>query len=240
MYQVYKITCSRNGKVYIGYTSKGIAVRFQAHIDNAKWNRKTALYDAIRVYGADAFSVELLEECNDHEAACALEIHYIKLMECLIPHGYNMTTGGDGVPLTPEIIAKAAEKKRGKFTEKQAAAASRRKGRPLSQEHKLKLSMAGKGRKKSEEWKQKIRESNKVSAAIRWCREKELEAIGSSEAYWTTECRLAKSELVKSQWTAERKRSVAEKARQRKLLRDLKKMNNLNASLPNVERMVEL
>ena len=240
MYQVYKITCSLNGKVYIGYTAKGVDARFQAHINNAKWNRKTALYDAIRVYGKDAFSVELLKECDDHAAACALEIHYIKEMKCLIPHGYNMTTGGDGVPLTPEVIARAAEKKRGKFTEKQAAAASRRKGKPLSLEHKLKLSMAHKGRKKSEEWKQKLRASNKVSAAIRWRRETELQAIGSPEAFWTEERRSAKSEMVKSQWTEERRRSVAEKARQRKLSRDLNRAISQSTKVPNAERMVEL
>lgn len=169
MYQVYKITCAINGKVYIGYTSKGADVRFQMHIDNARWKRKAALYDAIRAYGNEAFSVEVLDECADHAAACASEIKHIEANQCIIPHGYNMTRGGDGVPLHPEIIARAAEKKRGKFTASQAAAAEKRKGKPLSAEHRAKLSMSRKGVPKPDSWKikmQAIREAKSLARLL--------------------------------------------------------------------------
>lgn len=155
MYQVYKITCSSNGKVYVGYTSKGYLTRFAHHIMNARWNRKAALYDSIRLYGADAFSVELLAECEDHASACAQEIYFIKELNSLLPLGYNMTTGGDGVPLTDEQRATASAKKRGRFTEKQRIAADRRRGVKVSDETRKKLSAIRRGKKQNPEWVRK-------------------------------------------------------------------------------------
>ena len=160
MYSLYKITCSQNGKVYIGYTSKTIDERFKMHCENARWKRNYALADAIRVYGVPAFTVELLLQCENHKEACEHEIRFIKELNSILPHGYNMTHGGDGVPMTAEVIEKMAASKRGKVTPKMLAHLQKMKGRKLSLEHKAKLSAAGKGRKKSKEWIQKISISN--------------------------------------------------------------------------------
>ena len=110
MYTLYKIACSANGKAYIGYTSKTAEERFQTHLLNAKWKRKTALYNAIRKYGPEAFSVKVLLVCADHVSACEQEVRLIAETGCLLPAGYNMTTGGDGVPLTEEQRAAAGAK----------------------------------------------------------------------------------------------------------------------------------
>jgi group I intron endonuclease len=166
MYQVYKITCSSNGKVYIGYTSKGYLARFESHISNARWKRKTALYDSIRLYGPEAFSVELLIECESHADACAHEINLIKELNSLIPFGYNMTKGGDGVPLTDAQRAAASAKKRGRFTEKQRIAADRRIGIKASDETRKKLSDMRKGKKQSPEWIRKRTESMMLTRAL--------------------------------------------------------------------------
>ncbi len=160
MYSLYKITCSQNGKVYIGYTSKTIDERFKMHCENARWKRNYALADAIRVYGVPAFTVELLLQCENHKEACEHEIRFIKELNSILPHGYNMTHGGDGVPMTPEVIAKMAASKKGKVTPKMLAYFERKKGTKLSLETRAKLSAAGKGHKKSEEWKKKLSFSN--------------------------------------------------------------------------------
>ena len=160
MYSLYKITCSQNGKVYIGYTSKNIDERFKMHCENARWKRNYALADAIRVYGVPAFTVELLFKCESHKEACEHEIRFIKELNSILPNGYNMTHGGDGVPMTAEVIAKMAASKRGKITPKMLAHLQKMKGRKLSLETRAKLSAARKGRKKSEEWIQKISISN--------------------------------------------------------------------------------
>ena len=238
MYQVYKITCSANSKVYIGYTSKGIDARFKSHIENARWHRKTALYNAIRFYGEHAFSIELLEEIPSHEDACASEVRHIAEMRSVIPNGYNMTTGGDGVPITAELIAQASAKKRGKFTEKQAAAAERRRGVPLTPEHRAKLSLARKGKPKSEDWKRKISESNKRSLEARRQKEAELQEGCRPEEYWTPERRMAKSAMVKAQWTEERKRAVSERARQRRLLKATGPQEPFGNQNQSAERMM--
>jgi group I intron endonuclease len=146
--------------VYIGYTSKTIDERFQVHCENARWKRNYALADAIRVYGVPAFTVELLLQCETHKEACENEIRLIKELNSILPHGYNMTHGGDGVPMTPEVIAKMAASKRGKITPKMLAYFERKKGTKLSLETRAKLSAAQKGRKKSEEWKRKLSISN--------------------------------------------------------------------------------
>jgi group I intron endonuclease len=146
--------------VYIGYTSKTIDERFKIHCENARWKRNYALADAIRVYGVPAFTVDLLLQCESHKEACEHEICFIKELNSILPHGYNMTHGGDGVPMTPEVIAKMSASKRGKITPKMLASFARRKGKKLSEKHKQKLSAIGKGRRKSEEWKLKISLSN--------------------------------------------------------------------------------
>jgi group I intron endonuclease len=160
MYSLYKITCSQNGKVYIGYTSKTIDERFKVHCENAKCKRNYALADAMRVYGIPAFTVELLLQCESHKEACEHEIRLIKELNSILPHGYNMTHGGDGVPMIPEVIAKMTASKKGKITPKMLAHLQKMKGRKLSLETKAKLSAIRKGKPKSEEWKLKLSLSN--------------------------------------------------------------------------------
>lgn len=139
-YVIYVITCSANGKKYVGYTKRTAEWRFQCHIDNARWNKVGAIYDAIRVYGVGAFSVQKHSECADHKTACETERQLIASMATLLPHGYNMTFGGDGVPLTPERYREVGLKKRGKRSAASVAYWEKLKGRKLSPEHREKLS----------------------------------------------------------------------------------------------------
>lgn len=167
MYVLYKIMCSANGKAYVGYTSKTAEERFQTHLLNAKWKRKTALYDAIRCYGEAAFSVELVLECETHAEACEHEIRLIKELNSILPGGYNMTHGGDGVPLTKEQQEAANAKKRGVCYPKQLEANLRRKGQKASEETKAKLSAIRKGKKQNPEWVRKRVESFKRNRALK-------------------------------------------------------------------------
>ena len=151
-YVLYRISCAVNGKAYIGYTKHDAEKRFLVHLLNARWNRKYALADAIRVYGADAFTVETLEVVPGHAEAARLECLYIAAHRSMLPHGYNMTKGGDGVPLPAEKLAEMNEKKRGRCSPKQLEANRRRAGQPLSAETRAKLSAARKGKPKSAAW----------------------------------------------------------------------------------------
>lgn len=94
MAYIYKITNDINGKMYIGKTEVSIHKRFKQHcLDSRKKSEeKRPLYSAMRKYGVDHFSVELLEVTNDPENR---EKYWINLLNTF-NDGYNATIGGDG------------------------------------------------------------------------------------------------------------------------------------------------
>lgn len=96
MVGIYKITNKINGKVYIGQ-SKYIERRWNRHRSAAfnpnDHNYNIHLYRAIRKYGLENFSFEVLEECKVEELN-EKEVYYIKLYNSFF-EGYNLTLGGD-------------------------------------------------------------------------------------------------------------------------------------------------
>lgn len=98
---IYKITNLINGKIYIG-KSLNIKARIQAHKsyyktnapskNNKYWHNK--LYTAMREFGIDNFSFEVIEECKSEELD-QKEIYWINYYDSY-NNGYNMTLGGDG------------------------------------------------------------------------------------------------------------------------------------------------
>lgn len=96
-YDVYKITNKVNNKVYIGITSKGISARWREHIYSAEHNCPFKLHRAIRKYGKENFSVELIDFCNNWGELAEKERFYIDKYQSIEDEfGYNMTDGGDG------------------------------------------------------------------------------------------------------------------------------------------------
>lgn len=107
MSYIYKIINNVNDKVYIGKTAFSIQKRFQEHRKDAfrERNEKRPLYNAMRKYGTEAFSIELIEECDDVFAADR-EAYWIGVYNAYST-GYNATLGGDGKFLyNHEAIAK--------------------------------------------------------------------------------------------------------------------------------------
>lgn len=105
---IYLITNTKNGKKYVGqavshrknknkYRYFGYIGRFNDHvseaINNTKKNQCTYLNNAIRKYGKQDFSIELITECELHEMD-ELEQEYIYQCNSLYPNGYNLTKGG--------------------------------------------------------------------------------------------------------------------------------------------------
>lgn len=93
---LYKLTAP-NGKSYIGITSHAVASRIARHIANARQGVGGALSAALRKYGPDTFVLETLVETDDWTDLCRLEREAIQVYGTLVPHGYNLTTGGEGV-----------------------------------------------------------------------------------------------------------------------------------------------
>jgi len=94
MAYIYIITNIINNKQYVGKTSKDIQRRFNEHISKSKdENNIQPLYRAIRKYGIENFSLELLEECSLEESS-EKEKGWIESKKTF--HlGYNATRGGD-------------------------------------------------------------------------------------------------------------------------------------------------
>jgi len=108
---VYKITCLLNNKVYIGITKQPVHKRFAQHKSSAKTikRRPSKLHGAIRKYGAENFSLEVLAELDSWEKAIEAEKELIlqyDSYEC----GYNLTLGGEG-RTQPGSWAKGLNKK---------------------------------------------------------------------------------------------------------------------------------
>ena len=94
--KIYKIINDINDKVYVGKTTNSLDIRFKQHLADAtrREKEKRPLYNAINKYGAEHFSIELIEECdtqieNEREQ---FWIGFYKGYE----EGYNATRGGEG------------------------------------------------------------------------------------------------------------------------------------------------
>lgn len=96
---IYKITNKINGHSYIGL-SKDIERRFSDHKSKAihsdkKEDLDKALYRAMRKYGIDNFSYEIIEECPE-EKLKEREIYWISYYNTYQNReDYNETPGGD-------------------------------------------------------------------------------------------------------------------------------------------------
>jgi len=125
------------------------------------------LHAAIRKHGEMSFRIESIASAITRDDLSALECALIRQYATKAPLGYNLTDGGDGVVgLDPEIVARTAERNRGRkhsaealrligeasrgrvaTPETRRAIGRARKGIPLSLEHRAKLSAAKAGKK---------------------------------------------------------------------------------------------
>lgn len=137
---VYCITNLVNGKKYIGQTNGTIAKRWKNHISDKTGCR--LLKNAFLKYGIEAFSIATIADAACKDSLNDLEVQFIKVLNTRDrDFGYNLNVGGKSGPQHPETIARRAAALR---------------GRPLSEEHRAKLSVSHMGHSPSEETRKKM------------------------------------------------------------------------------------
>lgn len=108
MNYIYKFTNKINGHCYIGQTNN-LQKRYNGH-KSESFNPKVSgywlpLHCAIRKYGIDNFTYEVIEEIADGESKDFInerEKYFIQYYHSLKDeNGYNVTLGGDGCPKPP-------------------------------------------------------------------------------------------------------------------------------------------
>jgi group I intron endonuclease len=109
--KIYKITNKENGLVYIGCTINSLDKRFGEHLSRCLTStHKSKLYNSIKKYGQEIFTIELVEEC-DLNVIYETEKKYIEQYDSY-NNGLNSTIGGEGClgyTHSPEIRQKIAE-----------------------------------------------------------------------------------------------------------------------------------
>lgn len=106
-------------------------------------------HSAIKKYGPESFSWEILCECLSKDELDEKEKYYIKKYDTIGPKGYNLTVGGEGswgFKHSRETIKKLSDMNKGKV---------------VTEETRKKMSNSFTGRKHSEETKRKMSESRK-------------------------------------------------------------------------------
>ena len=107
MGSIYKITNTANGKSYIGQTIHDAEkTRIRYHFAG---RGNQLVKRAIEKYGQDAFTYEILHDGIIPDFLDILEIEAIAKFNTLSPHGYNLTTGGEGGSPSDETRQKHLE-----------------------------------------------------------------------------------------------------------------------------------
>ena len=91
---IYVITNLLNGMQYVGQTTRSVEQRFKEHLKADSY-----IGCALRDFGAENFSVEIVAECASKKELNEKEIFFIEKFDCMAPNGYNLTAGGQYCPL---------------------------------------------------------------------------------------------------------------------------------------------
>ena len=100
---IYKHTCTITNESYIGQTLKTMEERLRRHKWDSNNGSDTHFHRAIRKYGIENFTSEILEECisvqsnlkSKQTIADQREIFWINYYDTY-NNGYNLTEGGNG------------------------------------------------------------------------------------------------------------------------------------------------
>ncbi len=217
---LYKLT-SPSGKSYIGMTTGRLHARLNHHRFDSERGSLLKLHKAIRKYGFDNFKVEVLDESNDPDELCRLEIDAIQEHSTFGRKGYNLTRGGEGrlgTKLTKErttALVEARRRRRSEKTEAELAAEKAHRGagakRAMSKaeyarnhpdyDHAALIAEARANRTPEQIAAEKANRS--AAAKARWAKEGHREKVRATQAehFATDEYKARRSAASKIAWS---------------------------------------
>jgi group I intron endonuclease len=157
---IYKITNLSNGKMYIGST-KDFALRRRTHFCHLRSGKhhSAKLQSAFNKHGADMFKFSTILVCAERDL-----IFYEQIIMDAHKPAYNVAPVAgrtSGYRHTEETKSKFHLRRKSEHTEESRRARSEKmKGRPISEEHKAKISLGRKDVVVTEETKEKLRLAN--------------------------------------------------------------------------------
>jgi len=208
---IYKHTAP-NGKAYIGQTNN----LHRRNVVHRNTGGCRAFASAIKKYGWEAFSHEVLAEGLTLDEANALEVELIARHNTMSPNGYNLKSGGkNGVP-SPESIELSAAKRRGRKLSATQRERLSELGKAMPPERMKKLQegaeaarerMKGRphfnlGRKHGEQHRERTSQASRESWANREYREKVIASrTGKTRS---AETKAKQSEAARLRWEKRR------------------------------------
>lgn len=129
MFYVYIITCNIDDGIYLGKTNN-IKTRWAAHKLSAKKDVPYHLYNSIRKYGINSYSMEAFEEYELESDAYDAEVFWIAYYKSFGAKILNETVGGRG-GMTGR---KVSEETKAKHRESAKTLSICQKGRIFSEE----------------------------------------------------------------------------------------------------------
>ena len=108
---IYRASNKIDGKVYVGkWQGSRVEDRWRMHLKAVERGSPYHFHRAIRLYGPENFSLEVIAKTKDTAELVQLEMDQIKLHKSYTPEfGYNMTMGGDTPIPTLEILKKMSD-----------------------------------------------------------------------------------------------------------------------------------
>jgi group I intron endonuclease len=159
---IYKITCTANGKIYIG-SSADMYKRWRRHLNDLRnhTHHNRYLQRAFAKFGELSFGIEILEFAAPH-VLLEREQYWLDALQPFNEKGFNLNLTADGSHLSQESIEKIRLAKTGKnlSPEHRAKIAAANMGRPgnkgntgriFTETHRHKISARLTGKRKSAE-----------------------------------------------------------------------------------------
>lgn len=140
---IYKTTNIINNKIYIG--------KKKGEFDNNYKGSGKALKLALKKYGKENFSVEILEFCNSLQEQNEKEKYWINYYKQLKYKLYNIAPGGDGGNIYEYLPEEQLNEIKNKLSILNKNGICGNKGKHLSPEHKKKIGLANKNKKRTPE-----------------------------------------------------------------------------------------